>query len=101
MDADGNRVSSGLYMSLSFIFHAPLNVLLQSGISPPILPCIHASLSPELVAALVEDPHSEELTVAIPFIISFIARFALHGSNIASGRCCARTGGFDEQAWSK
>jgi hypothetical protein len=35
----------------------------QSGISPPILPCIHSALSPDLVAALIDNPQLDEFAV--------------------------------------
>ena len=77
-------------------------VLFQSGVSPPILPCIHAELSHDLVAALVENPHSEELTVTIAIIIPLLlSSYRTVPTLFFAGRCCARTGGFDEQAWPK
>ena len=102
MDADGHLVSSGLCISLSSLCHAQHYVLFQSGVSPPILPCIHAELSHDLVAALVENPHSEELTVTIAIIIPLLlSSHRTVPTLFFAGRCCARTGGFDEQAWPK
>ncbi len=102
MDADGYLVSSGVCVSLSPLCHAPHYVLLQSGVSPPILPCIHAALSHDLVTALVENPHSEELTVTLAVIILLLLpSHRTVPTLVFAGRCCARTGGVDEQAWPK
>ncbi len=53
------QVCSPGFLSLKLI----LTFLSQSGVSPPILPCIHAILTPNLVAALVDNPQHDELLV--------------------------------------
>jgi hypothetical protein len=57
--------------------------LLQSGISPPILPCIHTLLSPELLAALFENSQHEELLVtALPSPLTRGSVQYAHSSNV-------------------
>jgi hypothetical protein len=64
LDADDRRVSPGPFVMLPHS-DTQSDFRLQSGISPPVLPCIQASLSPDLAAALVDNPEHVELMVSV------------------------------------
>jgi hypothetical protein len=64
LDADDRRVSPGPFVMLPYA-DTQCDFRLQSGISPPVLPCIQASLSPDLAAALVDNPDHAELMVSV------------------------------------